>query len=103
MKIDDRNQLGQVSTPSAIGASAVESGSQRKTGGGVSGSGWDTAELSGLAGKISQDSADRAAKVELLRGQVANGTYQPNTAAIGRGIVSEALASATAAGGPGRK
>jgi flagellar biosynthesis anti-sigma factor FlgM len=103
MKIDDRNQLGALSTSGPAGAAGVESGSQRTTSGAASGSSSDTAELSGLAGKISQDSADRAAKVEHLRAQVANGTYQPNSAAIGHGIVNEALASAAAAGGAGKK
>jgi flagellar biosynthesis anti-sigma factor FlgM len=103
MKIDDRNQLGAVSTPGATGAAGVASGTQRTTSGAPSGSGSDTAELSGLAGKISQDSADRAAKVEQLRAQFANGTYQPSSAAISHGIVNDALASGAAAGGTGKK
>jgi flagellar biosynthesis anti-sigma factor FlgM len=106
MKIDDRSNLGAVSTPGANGAAGVESGGRRETSRGVDGSGPDRAELSGLAGKISQfvskDAAGRAAKVEQLRAQVASGSYSADPAAISRGIVNDALASAAIAGGSSR-
>jgi len=107
MKIDNRNDLGAVSTPGAKGATGVESGSRKGVDNQAGGSGADRAELSGLAGKIagalSQDSADRAAKVEQLRAQVAQGSYRPDPEAISQGIVSDALASAATAGGTAKK
>jgi flagellar biosynthesis anti-sigma factor FlgM len=105
MKIDNRSDLS-VSTPGTAGAPGIDSGS-RPAGGGSSGSGPDTAELSSLAGKISQavsqDGADRAAKVDQLRAQVTAGTYQADSQATSHGIVNDALASAAAAGGSSRK
>lgn len=107
MKIDNRNDLGAVSTPGAKGAAGVESGSRKGVDNQAGSPGADRAELSGLAGKIAaavtKDSADRAAKVEQLRTQVAQGSYQPNPEAISQGIVSDALSSAAAAGGTAKK
>ncbi len=107
MKIDNRNELGAVSTPGAKGAAGVESGSRKGVDNLAGGKGADRAELSGLAGKIagaqSQDAADRAAKVEQLRVQVAQGSYRPDAEAISKGIVTDALANAATAGGPARK
>src|SRR3954469_22102663 len=97
MKIDNRNDLGAVSTPGAKGAAAVESGSRKGVDNLTGGSGADRAELSGFAGKIasalSSDSADRAAKVEHLRIQVAQGNYHPDAEAISQGIISDGLAN----------
>src|SRR6266540_1096129 len=107
MKIDNRNDLGAVSTPGAKGAAGVESGGRKGVDNQADGSGADRAELSGLAGKIagalSKDSADRAAKVEQLRAQVAQGSYRPDAEAISKGIVTDALANAATAGGSGQK
>jgi flagellar biosynthesis anti-sigma factor FlgM len=103
MKIDNRNDLSGVSTPGAAAATSVDSGSRRTTVGGTGGASSDSVELSGLAGKISQavsqDAADRSAKVEQLRSQVGNGTYQADSAATSRGVVNESLASSATAGG----
>lgn len=96
MKIDDRSSLGAVSTPGGTGVAGAETGTRQGTSQGIGGSS-DRAELSGLAGKISQavgrDAVDRAAKVEQLRLQVANRGYQADPAAISTGIVNEALAN----------
>jgi flagellar biosynthesis anti-sigma factor FlgM len=102
MKIDN-NELSGVSTPATTGATSPDSGARRTTEAGTLGTGSDSVELSGLAGKISQavgqDAVDRSGKVEELRSLVGSGTYQADSAAISRGVVNEALASAATAGG----
>jgi flagellar biosynthesis anti-sigma factor FlgM len=107
MKIDNLNDVSGVSTPSTAGVGAVDSGARRTTSGGAGGAGSDSVELSGLAGKISQavsqDAADHSAKVEELRSQVGNGTYQADSTAISRGVVNESLASAATAGGSSKR
>jgi flagellar biosynthesis anti-sigma factor FlgM len=106
MKIVDQSNLSQASAPGAKSVAGAESGERRDAGRTTTtGDGKDSAELSGLAGKISQavskDSANRSALVEQLRAQVASGTFQVDAAATSRGIVNESLASAAgAAGGP---
>jgi flagellar biosynthesis anti-sigma factor FlgM len=106
MKIDNRNDLSGISPAAATGATSVDSGNRRTTGGATGGTTSDSAELSGLAGKIAQavgqDASDRAGQVEQLRSQVGNGTYQADSAAISRGVVNEALSSAATAGGSSR-
>jgi Anti-sigma-28 factor, FlgM len=100
MKINNSNDLGAISAPGAKGTAGVESGVRRDGGRGVENTGPDRAELSGLAGKISKavgrDAVNRAGNVEQLRGQVADGSYRPDPAAISRGIVNAALTNATA-------
>ena len=102
MKINNTNDLGAISTPGSKGTAAVEGGVRRDGGRGVENTGPDRAELSGLAGKISKaagkDAVNRAGNVEQLRGQVAEGGYHPDPAAISRGIVNAALTHGAAAG-----
>jgi anti-sigma28 factor (negative regulator of flagellin synthesis) len=81
MKIVDQSNLSPAQAPGTKSAVGVESGERREAGrAAATGDGRDSAELSGLAGKISQaigkDSANRAAVVEKLRPQVASGTYK---------------------------
>jgi hypothetical protein len=96
MKIADQTNLGPVSVSSTPSASGPEAGKLREaTPAPVTG---DSADLSGLAGKISRavssDSSGRTAVVNQLRSEVANGTYQADAAATSRGIVNESLAYA---------
>jgi anti-sigma28 factor (negative regulator of flagellin synthesis) len=105
MKIVDQSNLGPVNTPGTKGATGPDSAKGRDASrAATTGDGRDSADLSGLAGKISQaiskDSANRAAEVEQLRLQVANGTYQVDAAATSRGVVNDALAGA---GGSAKK
>ena len=106
MKIQNPNDLGSVSSSSTKSTAGVESSHQRDGARGVENTGPDRAELSGLAGKIAgavgRDAANRAAKVEQLRGQVVDGSYRPDAAEISRGIVNDALANA-AVGGSSQK
>jgi anti-sigma28 factor (negative regulator of flagellin synthesis) len=108
MKIVDQSNLSPAPAPSTKSASGPESTKHREASRAAStGDGRDSAELSGLAGKISEavskDSANRAAQVEQLRTQVANGTYQADVAATSRGIVNDSLANAASAGGSPKK
>jgi|SRR5579885_1248932 anti-sigma28 factor (negative regulator of flagellin synthesis) len=60
------------------------------------GSGGDRVELSGalrnLSRAISSDSRARAAKVQALAAQYQSGNYRPDSAAISRAMIAEALA-----------
>ena len=107
MKIHNPNDLGAVSSPGAKGTTGVGGSGRPDANRGAESTGPDRAELSGLAGKISQaagrDATHRAANVEQLRQQVSAGTYRPDSAAISHGIVSEALTNAAAAGGTSKK
>jgi anti-sigma28 factor (negative regulator of flagellin synthesis) len=108
MKIVDQSKLSPAQAPSAKSAVGVESGEHKAAGrAAATGGGLDSAELSGLAGKISQavskDSANRAAQVEQLRAQVASGTFHVDAAATSRGIVNDSLANAAGAGGSPKK
>jgi anti-sigma28 factor (negative regulator of flagellin synthesis) len=107
MKIVDQSNLSPASAPSAKSAVGPESGERRDVSRTTTGDGKDSAELSGLAGKISQavskNSANRATLVDQLRTQVASGTFQVDVAATSRGIVNDSLASAAGAGGSPKK
>lgn len=107
MKIDDQSNLGATSAAGAKGAAGVEPADRRDVGRAATGGAKDSAELSGLADKISQalskDSADRAAQVEQLRAQVAAGSFHVDAAATSRGIVNDSLANAASAGGSSKK
>ena len=99
MKIDNRHDLGSISPAGAKGAAGVEGTGRREAGHGAESTGPDSAELSGLAGKISaatnQAAAHRAEKVEKLRAAVAGGSYHPDPAAISHAIVNDALTGGT--------
>lgn len=107
MKIDDLSNVGGVAPPGAKGAGAVESGGRQDAGRAAERSGTDRAELSGLAGKIAQatsiDAKQRAEKVERLKVEVAEGRYQPDAAAITRGILDDALSSSVETSGSQEK
>jgi anti-sigma28 factor (negative regulator of flagellin synthesis) len=107
MKIIDQSNLSPTSAPAAKGAIGSESGERRDAGRTTTRDTNDSAELSGLAGKISQavgkDSANRATLVDQLRTQVASGTFQVDVEATSRGIVKDSLANAASAGGGPKK
>ena len=107
MKIVDQSNLSPTSAPGAKSAVGSESGERRDASRTTTGDGNDSAELSGLAGKISQavskDSANRATLVDQLRTQVASGTFQVDVQATSRGIVNDSLTSAAGAGGGPKK
>ena len=102
MKIDDRTDLSGISSPGAKGTAGVDNASRQEKAHGADKAGADRAELSGRAGKIAQalgaDAEKRAAEVERLRLEVLAGTYNPDPAAIAKGIVGDSLAQAASAG-----
>jgi anti-sigma28 factor (negative regulator of flagellin synthesis) len=107
MKIVDQTNLSPLSAPTTKSASGPDSGKRAEAAPAATGDGNDSAELSGLAGKISQavssDSANRATLVDQLRREVAGGTFQVDVAATSHGIVNDSLASAAGAGGGSKK
>ena len=102
MKIDDRSDVGAVSIPAAGSTAGVEGGGRRTGGAGAAGLSQDTAELSDLAGKISQaegqNATHRAEKLQQLQALVASGNYRPDAQGISHGIVNEALAHGSESG-----
>lgn len=107
MKIIDQSNVSPSALPSAKVAGGVEPGGRRETGHAITGDGKDSAEVSGLAGKISQavakDNASRAEKVEALRAQVASGSYQADAKATSHAVVNDAISHAAGAGGSPQK
>jgi anti-sigma28 factor (negative regulator of flagellin synthesis) len=107
MKIIDQSNVSPSALPSAKGAGGVEPTGRRETAHATTGDGKDSAEVSGLAAKISEaigkDNAGRAAKVEALRAQVASGSYQADAKATSHAIVNDAVSQAAGAGGSSQK
>ena len=61
-------------------------------------SGGDRVEFSGALGALSRavssEQTDRSSRIAALTAQVEKGTYQPDSRAISRGMINEALAGA---------
>ena len=95
MKIVDGNSLRAlahaVENAGQVGGPADLKGAVKTLGTGPV----DTAEVSGLAGKLAEAAAggspERAAKVEALRAAAAAGGYSVDGAAVARGIVADGL------------
>jgi hypothetical protein len=98
MKIHNPNDLSAVSAPGVRDTAGLEGSGRKESGRGSGAVGSDSAELSGLAGKISKatanDAASRAGKVEELRKLVSANAYQPDSAAIAKGVVNDGLSGA---------
>jgi anti-sigma28 factor (negative regulator of flagellin synthesis) len=96
MTIYDVNLAGTAASESgrAQESQRTQSGTGANTGA-VSRSSGDRIDLSSTLNSISQalsaDSSGRAAKIEALAAQYRSGAYQPNSLAIGRGMIQEAL------------
>ena len=99
MKVYDRSLAG------AAAAGSTRTEETQKTGGTSSGpvqssrgSSGDQVQLSGTLGRLSQalseQGAQRAAKVAGLAAAYQSGNYQPNAVGTARGLVSESLSSA---------
>ncbi len=103
MKIDNGTNLGSTSATGASGVAGTQAGGRRDASRNVDSASPDSAELSGLAGRISQalsrDNSARSEKAQQLSAAVASGQYNPDAAAVSRGVVNEALTSSAAAGG----
>lgn len=100
MKVYDQNSTPTTALESSRAQATLRSGRQegdsRTAGSGGSG---DRVELSGtinsLGRALSSYAADRAARVQSLAAQYQSGAYQPDSLAISRGMVSEALAGSS--------
>ena len=103
MKIVDLNQLG-IAGAATPEATSTEAAGGRRGGPGTAGAphGQDHAEVSGLAGKLTEatstEAANRAARVESLRDAVDRGAYQVDARAVSQGIVRDALTKDAGAG-----
>ena len=96
MKIYDVNVTG-ASSGSGRAQEVQRPASESSTkSGAASGGGGDRIDLSealnSLGRALSADSKGRASKVEALTAQYHSGNYRANSLAIGRGMVTEALA-----------
>ena len=97
MRINDRNLAGTASeTARPQETQMVEAGRQTRSA--ATHGGGDRVEFSGslgaLARAVSSDQSSRASRIAALTAQVQAGKYQPDAAAISRGIVTEGLAGA---------
>ncbi len=96
MKVYDRNLTGTALPESGQTQETERSGQSGGTNqpGGVA-AGADRVELSSTLGSLSRAlssySSDRAGRVQQLAAQYLSGSYQPDAAAISRGIIQEAL------------
>lgn len=95
MKIYDHNLTGTAANDVTRSAEthkpegARESGSSERTAG-------DRVEFSGglgaLSRAVSADQSARASRMQQLAAQVQQGTYQPDSRAISKGLIADALA-----------
>ncbi len=95
MKIYDRNLTGTAASDTSRAAEAHKTEHNRQAGATARATG-DRVEFSGSVGALSRavsaDQSARAGRIQALAKQVEQGTYHPDARAIGRGMVSEALA-----------
>jgi len=95
MKIYDRNLTGAAAGEAGRAQEAQKPEAGREARSSVPARG-DRVEFSGelgaLARAVTSDQAARAGRIQALAGQVRDGTYQPDSQAISRAMVSDALA-----------
>src|SRR5689334_7829471 len=96
MKINDYKLNGAAASEAGRTQEAASSRAQRARPG-SSGSSFDHVELSGSLGRLSRAIAtfqsDRAGRLQALTAQIRLGTYQPDSMAISRGVIQEALSA----------
>jgi len=94
MKIYDRNLTGTAESGRPQETQKAED--SRETRSTAAHGSRDRVEFSGalgaLARAVSTDQSGRSSRIAALSAQVQSGTYQPDAAAISRGIVDEGLA-----------
>jgi anti-sigma28 factor (negative regulator of flagellin synthesis) len=95
MKVTSQTSTG-ASTIGTTGAQEIQkSGSGGYAAASRSGAGGDTVELSSTLGSLSRAmdsfSSSRASQVQALAAQYQSGSYRADSAAISRGMISEAL------------
>jgi flagellar biosynthesis anti-sigma factor FlgM len=96
MRINDGNLTGTSEAGRAPETQKAEAGGAARTP--LAQGGGDRVEFSGslgaLARAVSSDQTGRASRIAALAAQVQSGTYQPDPAAISRGMIAEGLAGA---------
>jgi anti-sigma28 factor (negative regulator of flagellin synthesis) len=94
MKIYDRSLTGTAESEASRPAEAHKAGGSRASGSSSQATG-DRVEFSGglgaLARAVSTDQSARASRIQALASQVAQGAYHPDSQAISRGLIDEAL------------
>ena len=100
MRIIDSNNPANITSAqtgrSGETSQVPSSGRNGVSGAGKNGSGSDRVELSGFAGRVSQmlekDAGARAERVAQLAAAVRSGSFQVDSAAVSKAIVSQAIA-----------
>jgi hypothetical protein len=96
MKIYDHNLAGTAASDANRPVEAHKAEGSRESGSASHATG-DRVEFSGglgaLARAVSVDQSARANRIQALASQVQQGTYRPDSRAISRGMVAEALTS----------
>jgi len=94
MRITDPNNLPNP-VPAKPAETTVQPATQQDSGRGSINVGNDRADLSGVAGRLSEilqtESTQRAERIRQLKEAVAAGTYEVNPADLSRAMVNEAL------------
>jgi flagellar biosynthesis anti-sigma factor FlgM len=95
MKIYDHSLAGAAASEASRPQEAHKAGHSRESGRPSEASG-DRVEFSGhlgaLSRAVSSDQSARSSRIQALSAQVAQGTYHPDSQAISRGMIDEALA-----------
>jgi hypothetical protein len=96
MKIYDSNLTGAAASGASRPPEAHKAGSSRESGS-SSQAASDRVEFSGglgaLSRAVSSDHTERASRIQALASQVEQGTYRPDSRAISRGMIGEAMAA----------
>jgi anti-sigma28 factor (negative regulator of flagellin synthesis) len=95
MKVYDRNLTGTAAADASRPPEAHKTDGARESGPSAQAT-RDRVEFSGalgsLARAVSADHSARANRIQALASQVEQGTYRPDSGAISRGMISDALA-----------
>jgi anti-sigma28 factor (negative regulator of flagellin synthesis) len=94
MKVTSQDLSG-LGAAGASGAQEVQKGGAASKSGGLGSRGSDRIDFSSTLGSLSRamssDGSTRQAKLQVLTAQYNSGSYSADSAAIGRGLISEAL------------
>jgi flagellar biosynthesis anti-sigma factor FlgM len=95
MKIYDHSLTGAAASEASRPQETHKAGNSRESGRSSEATG-DRVEFSGhlgaLSRAVSSDQSARSSRIEALSAQVAQGTYRPDSHAVSRGMIDEALA-----------
>jgi flagellar biosynthesis anti-sigma factor FlgM len=96
MKIYDRSLTGTAASEAGRTQEAHQTSQSRESGASSRAEG-DRVEFSGglgsLARAVSSEQSGRSSRIQALSAQVAEGSYRPDSRAISRGMIDDALAA----------